>query len=392
LATRVSIARDKDFKKKTIHAINLLGGIDNFVKKSDRVTIKPNLVESRPPETGETVHLEVVRTIIQLAYDAGASKVAVGEGPTWLAWPNIDLTLHQAYEKMTREENAEMVNFNLQPFDQVEVESPLYFKSVRLAHALFDCDVFINVPTLKVHHKTGLTVALKNLYGGLPREDKVAYHRMDRLDEAIVDINIARPSDLIIVDGTYSTHHFPPFEKHELDLAIAGSDAVAVDTVAAKVMGIEPKTIRYLSWAADRGLGVGDLNHVNIVGLSIEEAYRKNTVTSVDLVNRRYKRIKIVNGGACSGCFGRISSAIFTECDESDVKEDLCILIGPNATQPVGKQDVILCGTCAAPTFFNKLKGTVVPGCPPDLHEFKRVLKDHGVKEVKKGLQELLEY
>lgn len=339
--------------------------------------IKPNLVDGAPHETGETVHPDVVRTIIQLSYRAGASKVIIGEGPTWQ-----DLALHHTYEKMAKEENAEMVNFNLQPFDEIEVESPIYFKKIRLAHAFFDCDVFINVPTLKIHHLAGLTVALKNLFGGLPREDKEMYHRLDKIEEVIVDMNIVRHSNLIVVDGTYSTHHIPPFEKHELDLAIAGSDPLAVDAVASKVIGVDPKTLRYLTWATDRKLGISNLKQINIVGLSIEEAYRRNTVTSVDWVNRMYEKIKIVNCEACTGCFGRIATSLFRRYGEEDLKEDLYIVMGPRAAKPVGKGNVILCGSCATPTFYNRLKGKVVLGCPPDLQEFRNVLSSFGMKEA----------
>jgi len=377
LSTAVSIVRDEDLKRKTSRAIDLIGGIDKFVHRGDRVMIKPNLVDGKPHETGETVHPDVVRTIIQLAYKAGASKVIVGEGPIWQ-----DLTLHHIYETMAKEEDAEMVDFNLQPFDEVEVESPIYFKSVRLPHAFFDCDVFINVPTLKTHHLAGLTVAFKNLYGGLTREDKRMYHRLDKLEEVIVDMNIVRRSDLTVVDGTYSTHHIPPFEKQELDLAIAGSDPVAVDTVAAKVIGVDPKTLRYLTWATERGLGTSDLSQINVVGMSIEEAYRRNTVTSVDRVNRMYKKIKIVNGEACTGCFGRIATALFRKYSEEDLNKDLHIVMGPRVTQPIGNVNVILCGTCAAPTFYNRLKGTIVPGCPPDVQEFKKTLSSLGVTEA----------
>ncbi|MEM2936295.1 MAG: DUF362 domain-containing protein [Candidatus Bathyarchaeia archaeon] len=367
MLTTVSIVRDTDLERKTTRAIELIGGMEKFVRRGDRVMIKPNLVDGAPHETGETVHPTVVRTLIEMAYDAGAAKVIVGEGPTWR-----DLTLHHQYEEMAKETNAEMVDFNKEPFDKVSVRDPVYFNAVRMAHALLDCDVFINVPTLKTHHIAGLTVALKNLYGAIPREDKGLYHRMDK-----IDLNIVRPSHLIVVDGTYSTHHIPPFEKHELNLALAGTDPVAVDTIAAMVMGVNPKTLRYLSWAEARGLGTADPKQIRVAGLPIEQAYRRNTVTSVDFVNRKYKRIKLLNGEACTGCFGRIATELFKGYKEDTLKEDLYILMGPRVTLPSG--NVILCGNCLAPTFYNKLRGTFIPGCPPDLQELRKVLKDFGV-------------
>lgn len=372
MLTTVSIVRDTDLERKTARAIELIGGMEKFVRKGNRVVIKPNLVDGAPHETGETVHPAVVRTLIGMAYDAGAAKVIVGEGPTWR-----DLTLHHQYEEMAKETNAEMIDFNKQPFDKVSVKDPVYFNAVRMAHALLDCDVFINVPALKTHHLAGLTVALKNIYGAIPREDKGLYHRMDKIEKIIVDLNIVRPSHLIVVDGTYSTHHIPPFEKHELDLALAGTDPVAVDTIAAKVMGVNPRTLRYLAWAETRGLGTADPNRIRVVGLPLEQAYRRKTVTSVDFVNRKYKRIKLINDEACTGCFGRIATELFKDYREDALKEDLYVLMGPRVTPPSG--NVILCGNCLAPTFYNKLRGTFIPGCPPDLQELREALEKLGV-------------
>lgn len=377
--TTVSIVRDLDLKAKAQKAIELLGGIERFVGSGDKVLIKPNLVDGASPETGETVHPEFTMAIVDLAKSAGAKYIAIGESPTW-----PDLSLHNLYARLAKDMGADMINFNEQPFDEVHLKDPIYFKTLRIARAALQCDVFINVPTLKTHHLAGVTVAMKNLYGLIPKEDKRLYHRIDRLEEVIVDLNIARPSDLIVVDGTFSTHHIPPFEKQRLDLALGGYDPVAVDTVAAKVIGVDPRTIRFLSWAEEKGLGTRDLSRITIAGLSIGEAYRKDTVTMLDLCRRKYPRVKIIDGQSCTGCFGRIGTALYGAFKDDVFKEDLYILMGPKAIPPKTEAPIILCGNCLAPTFYNGLKGTFIPGCPPDLKEFRRVLESLAPSETKK--------
>lgn len=367
--TKVSIVRDLDLRAKAAKAIELVGGIDKVVGPGDKVLIKPNLVDGAPAETGETVHPEFTMAIVELAKGAGAKSVAIGESPTW-----GDLTLHRLYERLARQAGAEVINFNEQPFDEVPVKDHVYFKAVRIARAALQCDVFINVPSLKTHHLAGVTVAMKNLYGIIPREDKHNYHRLDRLEEAIVDLNIARPSDLVVVDGTLSTHHIPPFERQRLDLALAGHDPVAVDAVAARVIGIDPRTVRSLAWAEERGLGTRDLSRITISGISIGEAYRKDTVTILDLCRRKYKRVRLIDGQSCTGCFGRLGTALSGAFKEDVFKEDIYVLMGPKAMPPKTDAKVILCGNCLAPTFYNELEGTFVPGCPPDLEEFRKVL------------------
>ena len=86
---------------------------------------------------------------------------------------------------------------------------------------------------------------------GLPGSgDKRFYHELDRIEEAILDLYKARRPDLIVVDGTYTTFHTGPRptedfkETFRLDLTLAGRDPVAIDTTGARILGINPKTIR----------------------------------------------------------------------------------------------------------------------------------------------------
>jgi len=368
----VSIVRDTDLEQRVLRAIELMGGLERFIGNGDKVLIKPNLVDGKPYETGETVHPETVRAIIRCAKAAGAAKITVGDAVT-----SKDLSLHNAYGKVAREEGADIVNFDDEPHVEVGVKDPVYFGKIKVAKNVLECDVLINVPTLKTHHLAGLTVSFKNLYGALSREDRIYYHKIDRIEEVIVDLNIVKPSDVIIVDGTYSTHHFPPFETQRLDLTLAGNNSVEVDTVAARIMGVDPRTIRYLRWAEEHGLGTLDLSKIRISGLSIEEAFRKKTVTSVDYVNKKHDKIQLINGDACTGCFGRIATALFREYNTQPIKEKVYVFMGPEARPPDLQkgENVILCGDCLAPTFYNRLQGEFVRGCPPDLEAFRKAVE-----------------
>jgi len=275
-----------------------------------------------------------------------------------------------------------MIDFNDEPWKRVKVPNPLFFKAVRIAKAVLNCDVFIGVPVLKTHHLAGITVALKNLYGIIPREDKKRYHRMNRVEEAVIDLNSVRSSDMVVVDGTYTLLHWGIIdeyvEKHQMDLALCGFDPVAVDTVSAKVLGIDPKTLRFLKWAEEKGLGTGDLSNINVVGKSIDEVFRGKMMTSVEYDNKKYKRIKIINGEACTGCFGRIATALHT-VDESKLSQSVYVLMGPKA-KPREDGINIVCGNCLAPTFYNEFKGTFISGCPPNLKLFLGILKKLGLK------------
>ena len=394
MRTRVSIVKDENMERRTERAISLLGGVDRVVDKGDRVLIKPNMVGGLPPEIGETTPPEVVRVVVELALNAGAREVLVGEGepvvtPETLRrrfinkpLPQIHESLHERYRREVDEAGGKFIDFYESGWKTVKVPKPVYFDEIRVAKALLECDVLIGVPVLKTHHLTGLTAALKNLYGAIPPEDKRRYHLIDRVEEAIVDINQVRSSDMVIVDGTRTILHWgiidEYLETHRLNLTIAGYDPVAVDTISAMVLGLNPRTLRFLSWAEERGVGTSNPNEIEVLGVPVEKACKGRMMTSVEYINRKLSHIHLVNRGACTGCFGRIATALYKAKDEG-VDGDIYILMGPGVKPQNGGGTTILCGNCAAPTFYNKLKGIFIPGCPPDLKLFLKQLRRFNV-------------
>jgi len=378
----VSIARDDDMGYRTVKALSLIGGLEKVVGKGDRVLVKPNMVGGMPPEVGETTHPEVVAAVVKSALDAGAKEAVVGESEPYVPleklrrrfvnrpFPQISETLYERYKREVEKAGGRFIDFIVDGWETVEVPDPVFFEKVRVARALLDCDVFISVPALKTHHLAGITVAIKNLYGVIPREDKRKYHRLDRVEEAIVDLNQVRSSDMVVVDGTCTILHWGMvdeyLETHQLNLTIAGFDPVAVDAVSSKVLGIDPRSLRFLSWAEKKGLGTANLDEINLIGMSIDEAYQGKMMTSVDYMNKRLSHIHLNNCGACTGCFGRIATAV-RRVDDSGMDEDIHILMGPEAGPLKDDGHVFLCGDCAIPTFYNKLEGTFIPGCPPGI-------------------------
>jgi len=173
-----------------------------------------------------------------------------------------------------KETDGRLVDFNAEGWETVKVQNPVFFDKISVARALLNCDVLIGAPVLKTHHLTGITVALKNLYGAIPRSDKRKYHALDRVEEAIININKVGTSDMVIVDGTRTILHWGRIDEYletrRLDLTLAGFDPVAVDTVSAKIFGLNPMSLRFLKWAEEQGLGTADLNQIEIKGITIE--------------------------------------------------------------------------------------------------------------------------
>lgn len=384
--SEVVIVKDVDIKRRTHKALKFVGGMDKVVSQGDKVFIKPNLVDGAPFETGEVVQLEVMEVLVEEVLRIGASEVVIGETPTW----RKKTVTVEAYELLAKRLGAKFLDLSQYPFEEVKVKNPILFNKVRLSKKLLDCDVFINVPTLKTHVQAGLSVSIKNLYGLIPgrpgKGDKGLYHKLDRIEEAILDLYQVRKPDLIVVDGTYSTFHTGPRpledfkETFRLDLSLAGFDPVAIDTVGAKILGINPKTLRYLMWGKVKGLGTGNLDKIKILGIPIEKAHVKKAIDTVEFANARMENVKILNYGACTGCL-KYAPRI-RRFGEEILGDRVVFVMGPKANANSVRKDmkgegkILLCGYCAAPTFYNELQGDFIPGCPPTIEDLEKKLKE----------------
>ena len=392
MKSKVAIVRDADIEERTRRAVDLIGGMEKAVGRGDKVLVKPNMVGGFPSETGETTDPEFVRVIVEMAFEAGAKEVLVGEGEPFVSMEELKRRfvnraipstepLHTRYKRILKKTGGKLIDFNADRWETVEVPNPVFFDKIQVARAVLDCDVLIGAPVLKTHHLAGITVALKNLYGVIPRSDKGRYHRLDRVEEAIIDINKVRTCDMVIVDGTRTILHWGRIDEYletkQLNLTLAGFDPVAIDAVSAKILGINPESLRFLIWAEEHKLGTADLNRIETVGITIEEAYKGKMMTSVEYVNRKLSKIHLLNCGACTGCFGRIATAL-NRIDDSGMKEDAYIFMGPDVGSIKEKGKVFLCGNCAAPTLYNKRKGIFIPGCPPDLRPLLDEIKKIG--------------
>ncbi len=131
----------------------------------------------------------------------------------------------------------------------------------------------IHLPTVKTHGHSITTGAIKNAFGGLLKEVRHYAHKY--IHEVLVDLMIMQnelhPNILAVMDGTVAGDGAGPrtMTPHSKNLILASSDSVAIDTVAAKLMGFDPMKIPYLRMCHERGLGVADLDEIEIIGLDI---------------------------------------------------------------------------------------------------------------------------
>jgi len=263
--TSVAIVKSLQIPRIVDEALELIGA-EGLIRPEDRVLIKPNYVVAKHPSTGITTDSAIVEGIIEFVKRSGVRDVVVGEGGSGDTERAFDVV---GIRDVTARQNVRLVNLNRDPRVNVELPQPLALKEVGVAKTAVESTCIINVPKLKVHHMAVVTLCMKNLMGLiLPKN---IMH--GQLDEKIVDLaSLFKDKVKInIVDGLVGAEvDETSGSPVRMDLVIAGQDMVAVDTVAASVMGIDPSRVKYLRLAEEMGLGVSDLREIEVLGESIE--------------------------------------------------------------------------------------------------------------------------
>lgn len=275
MTSKVSVVKCLDYHPASVFeatkkALENLGGISNFIKPKSKVLVKPNLLMAKEPQFAITTHPEVVRSVIRLLKEVDA-KIIVGDGPS--VWDGHSENVDEVYErtgvrKVCDEEDVELIKFDRRRWR----------KKFPLTTRLDECDHLVNVPKFKTHTLTTLTAAIKNLFGLVSDTFKTELHKnyfgKEDFAKIIVDIfEEAKPS-LTIVDAVESLHGDGPATSGKIrntGLILAGSDAVAIDSILALIMGLEPKDILTNKEAGQRGLGVTDKKAIEILGEKLED-------------------------------------------------------------------------------------------------------------------------
>lgn len=250
-------------------ALNELGGIGHFVKKGQKVVIKPNIGWDRKPELAANTNPDLVGALVKLCKSAGASQVIVFDH-TCHDWKKS--YTNSGIEKAVTAAGGKMVPANDESYYR-EVDFPrgVNLKKAKIHEALLDCDVWFNVPVLKHHGGAKNTISMKNLMGIV--WDRKFFHSND-LHQCIADAaTFHKKPALNIVDAYRIMKSNGPQGKSESDVVMLKSllvspDYVAVDTAAMKLFSqVEPTNlndVRYIALAEKLRIGTQNLDKLNV--------------------------------------------------------------------------------------------------------------------------------
>jgi len=253
----VGVVRSTNIEAGVKQALELVGGIGRYIGHGDIVAVKPNIAFNSPPQYKATTDPLVVRTIVDLCYQAGASKVYVFDRT--VSNPKLSYVT-SGIQRAAEEAGAKVLyadNVSSKLYKKISVAGGVYLKETLINKHVLESDAFINLPVAKHHSTAGLTIGMKNLMG-ISGDNRSRWHW--DIHHAISDINTVVKSDLTVVDATaIMTRRGPTGGSlsylKDTDTIIASSNVAQADAETTLLFGMQPQDLGYLRLAEEKGLG-----------------------------------------------------------------------------------------------------------------------------------------
>jgi uncharacterized protein (DUF362 family)/ferredoxin len=242
----VTLRTGDDIAGAARRAIAMLGGMSAVLQGRPIALIKPNFVAGRPARTGATTNLNLIATVAEEVRAAGAM-------PYLCESPGTEFDFEATYKILGLEQFCRQHEIGIvgQVHDWLELRPPgaRRLRRFRVPAQLADA-ALINLPVLKTHVVSGMSVAMKNLMGILPREDRRSMHTLG-IQQSIVDLNLGVKPDLNIVDGSIGQDGDGPLYGRQANLGVlvAGRDSLSVDLVCCHIAGVDPMAIGHFRLA-----------------------------------------------------------------------------------------------------------------------------------------------
>lgn len=246
----------------TKEALAALGGMKRFVAKGDKVMIKPNIGWDRTPELAACTNPDVIKTLVELCFEAGAKEVTVMDNPTNQA--------QRCYARSGIADAAKAAGAKVPFVNPYRLKKMAlrgqWLKEWEVFTDFVEADKLINVPIAKHHSLSRLTMGMKNWLGAIGGARNQLHQK---LDEAMVDLAAFFNPTLTVLDAYRILIRNGPQGGRTSDVKlqktiVAGVNYVAVDAMGATFFDIKPEELAYLGIAQKRGLGQMTLEKLTI--------------------------------------------------------------------------------------------------------------------------------
>lgn len=291
---------------KAVHKnLNDLNKEINFVDqlKNKRVLIKPNLVapyykmgykDEQYPETTDPRVFDAIISFIKQYTDNIVIVESSGRGmPT-----NASFKV-AGYDRIAKHHNTGLIALEEQPVDRYMLPKAKVMKEIlipRIFSEIVKGEAFyISVPKMKTNLYTGVTLGCKNAMGVIPYNLRQRNHN-HAINKKLVDMLYLFKPNLVVIDGIIGGEGNTPAPVDPVDshVIISGNNSIETDSVATKMMGIDPEEIELITHA--RKLGFGDTN-VKVIGKQKVTKYRKADQSLIsDYFHKQFPNVKVLVG------------------------------------------------------------------------------------------------
>jgi uncharacterized protein (DUF362 family) len=265
-----STADKDDIKAELGKMLAPFGGVGVFIMPGDKVLLKPDLANCGLAEEGLITDPQLVQAVIELAFESGAASVTVAESAA-VGMDTCENFCLNGYDYLCEASGSLLCDLKDTATVLRTIPQALVIDQIKVYRDILLADVVINLPKLRLDEDGVFHGATANLLGMVADEEKERLQKGD-LNRTLFDLaNLLNP-DLTIMDGGIIHERG---QKRQLGMLLVGADIVAIDTIAASVLGISPANIEYLQLAEQYGLASAQPLNITIFGDDLSPLMKK---------------------------------------------------------------------------------------------------------------------
>jgi uncharacterized protein (DUF362 family) len=276
---RVAVVRYEKPMESVKKAVQLCDGLA-ALKPGTKVFIKPNIVfwKMSPvyPKWGVVTTSRVIEDMVLLLKEKGINDITIGEG--MVVGPKDIETPEHAFESLgyghlKKRYGVQYLNLLSQPYQKTDLGGGVV---VKMNTEILSSDFVVNLPVLKTHSQTHVSLGIKNLKGTIDVPSRKKFHGVDQVKDLhyqVARLHEKMPPMFTLIDGIFSNERGPGIDGHirRLNILVASNDVLAGDFVGAKLLGFEPAAVPHLVHAAANQKRSLDLDTVEVVGENISD-------------------------------------------------------------------------------------------------------------------------
>jgi uncharacterized protein (DUF362 family) len=386
-------------------AVELSDGLHGL-KAGARVFVKPNIVfwtTAVPfPKWGVITTSRVVEDVVTMLKERGIDEITIGEGTVTRKPGDTETPRHAfetlGYEALRRRYGVRYVNVFERPFQKVELGDGI---SLNFNRDILESDFVVNLPVLKTHAQTVVSLGIKNLKGTIDIRSRKRCHSAEPgrdLHEMIARLADKMPPIFTLIDGIFTNERGPSFDGriHRSNVLVASPDLLSADLAGARLLGIDPSTVPHLVCAARRRNRPLDLSDVETAGERLEQLttphehqfpYNREGTLPIPMEKMgirglSYRKYDLTMCTYCSGLNGVILAAI-ARAWRGEPWDDVEVLTGKVMAPTPGRKKTILIGRCIYQANKNHpdiQEMIAVKGCPPSPQAVVGALHQAGIE------------